>query len=135
MPKSGVTVTVRIDPHVVELLDGGVAEGVYRTAEHGKERSLELARSKFRSTERIERHAYAVGFDGVARKGDRRGPDQSDFRGKGPVAYFGNDWFVMRFHEQGTVKMPARPTIAPAAAELGDVMPGDLAAAVKAKGF
>lgn len=128
-------VTFALDKRVVDLLEGGIAEGVLDTTQAGKERMLEIARSKFRTTRRFEKTAFAVAFDGTERNGDARGPQSADYRGQGPVGYFGYRWFVARFYETGTIRQSPRPSAAPAADELDEIMPGRLAAAVKARGF
>lgn len=120
---------------VIDKLEGGIAEGVQATTEAGKERALQIARSKFKTIRSFERNAFAVTFDGTKRMGDEKGPRTADFRGTGPVGYFGYDWFVARFFETGTIHNSPRPSVAPAANELDEIMPGRLAAAVRAKGF
>jgi hypothetical protein len=134
MPKT-TTVSFQLDKRVVDLLEGGIAEGVLDTAQAGKEMALTIARSKFRTIRGFQRNAFAVAFDGIERKGDENGPRTADYRGSGPVGYFGYDWFVARFYETGTIRQRPRPSVAPAANELDDVMPARLAAAVKARGF
>ena len=134
MPKN-MSVSFRLDKRVVDLLEGGIAEGVLDTAEVGKERALDIARSKFKTIRGFQRNAFAVGFDGLARKGDENGPRTADYRGVGPVAYFGYDWFVARFYETGTIRQAPRPSAAPAANELDDIMPDRLRSAVQRRGF
>lgn len=128
-------VRVQIHRDVIAKLENGIADGVLDTAQAGKERALEHARGKFRTIRRFERNAFAVGFDGTERRGDDNGPKVADYRGTGPVGYFGYDWFVARFYETGTIRQRPRPSLAPAANELDGIMPARLRAAVLRRGF
>ena len=133
------TVTrVAFNRKTIESLDEAMFEGLYDAAKEGKQRQLDIASTKFRSTRRFTRHAFAVGFDQTGEQFASEGsaPGHVDRPDRGhPVSYFGYDWFVARFYETGTARQSPRPSAAPAAAEISDRLPGYLRKSAQRKGF
>lgn len=131
---------VRVVMHkaTVDKLNEAIAEGLYDGAEDGMQRSLEHARSKFKTIRRFQSNAFASGFNEsggrIGAEGDAPNRIDAGDRGK-PVAYFGYQWFVARFYETGTARQSPRPTVAPALADIAGSLPGTMRQRAVQKGF
>lgn len=137
MARQGLRYNTRVafNQRAIEQLRESVEEGLYDAAKEGKQRQLDIASTKFRTMRGFTRGAFAAGFDEDGERFAEEGPAPQRMEGKGPVAYFGYNWFVARFYETGTARQRPRPSAAPAAAEIEGRLPGYLQSAARRRGF
>lgn len=130
---------VVVDKQTLKAIRAGISDGLLEASGAGMHRALEYARSTFKTVRSFEASAFAVAFDEHGVRVGQMGDNIMDAPdAPGPIGYFGyapKRGFIPRFHETGTARMPARPTLAPAQADMEDKLPGYLRSSMRRKGL